>query len=116
MIGRAEDMHRIMDAERDATMSYLEAVTQALGGRRGRQRTATATSGLVFAHTRHATSRAGDPSPHDHVLVANLVEMLDAEGGWTRSVVPEGERRSVQEELRERYAARAAEQLAAATS
>jgi conjugative relaxase-like TrwC/TraI family protein len=82
VIGRAEDMHRIMDAEREATLSYLEAVTQTRGGRRGRQRTATATSGLVYAHTRHATSRAGDPCPHDHVLVANLVEMLDAEGGW----------------------------------
>jgi conjugative relaxase-like TrwC/TraI family protein len=82
VIGRAEDMHRIMDAERDATLSYLETVTQTRGGRRGRQRTATATSGLVYAHTRHATSRAGDPSPHDHVLVANVIEMLDAEGGW----------------------------------
>jgi conjugative relaxase-like TrwC/TraI family protein len=82
VIGRAEDMHRIMDAERDATLSYLEAVTQTRGGRRGRQRTPTATSGLVYAHTRHATSRAGDPCPHDHVLVANVVEMLDAEGGW----------------------------------
>jgi conjugative relaxase-like TrwC/TraI family protein len=82
VIGRAEDMHRIMDAERDATMTYLDGLTQARGGRRGRQRTATATSGLVHAHTRHATSRAGDPAPHDHVLVANLVEMLDAEGGW----------------------------------
>jgi conjugative relaxase-like TrwC/TraI family protein len=82
VVGQAEDMHRIMDAERDATLSYLEAVTQTRGGRRGRQRTATATSGLVYAQTRHATSRAGDPSPHDHVLVANVIEMLDAEGGW----------------------------------
>ena len=82
VIGRAEDMHRIMDAERDATLAYLERVTQERGGRRGRQRTAVATSGLVYAHTRHATSRAGDPSPHDHVLVANLVEMLDGQGGW----------------------------------
>ena len=32
--------------------------------------------------TRHATSRAGDPNPHDHVLVANVVEMLDDRGGW----------------------------------
>jgi polyphosphate kinase len=39
---------------------------------------------------------------------------LDREGRWTRSVAPEGARRSVQEELRERYAARAAEQIAAA--
>ena len=39
---------------------------------------------------------------------------LDAEGAWTRTVAPEGSRRSVQKELRERYAARAAEQLAGA--
>jgi hypothetical protein len=36
----------------------------------------------VYARTRHATSRAGDPEPHDHVLVANLVEMLDERGGY----------------------------------
>jgi polyphosphate kinase len=41
---------------------------------------------------------------------------LDAEGRWTRTPVPEVGRRSVQEELRERYATRAAEQLAAAAS
>jgi polyphosphate kinase len=41
---------------------------------------------------------------------------LDADGRWARVTVPEGARRSVQEELRERYAARAAEQLAAAAS
>jgi polyphosphate kinase len=40
---------------------------------------------------------------------------LDAEGGWTRLAPANGQRRSVQEELRERHAARAAEQLAAAT-
>ena len=40
---------------------------------------------------------------------------LDAEGRWTRTIAPEGERRGVQAELRERYAARAAEQLAAAS-
>jgi polyphosphate kinase len=40
---------------------------------------------------------------------------LDAEGRWTRTLAPEGERRGVQAELRERYAARAAEQLAAAS-
>jgi hypothetical protein len=41
-----------------------------------------ATGGLVYAHTRHATSRAGDPCPPDHVLVANLVQMHDGAGGW----------------------------------
>ena len=82
VIGRAEDMHRIMDAERDATLGYLDLVTCRMGGRRGRAATPTATGGVVYAHTRHATSRAGDPCPHDHVLVANLVEMADQRGGW----------------------------------
>ena len=39
---------------------------------------------------------------------------LDADGDWTRLAPANGQRRSVQEELRERHAARAAEQLAAA--
>ncbi len=82
VIGRAEHMHQIMDAERDATLAYLDQVTRQVGGRRGRSATPTATGGLVYAHTRHATSRAGDPCPHDHVLLANLVEMLDGRGGW----------------------------------
>jgi polyphosphate kinase len=38
---------------------------------------------------------------------------LDAEGKWSRLEPANGQRRSVQEELRERHAARAAEQLAA---
>ncbi len=38
---------------------------------------------------------------------------LGEDGTWTRDVAPEGSRRSVQAELRERHAARAAEQLAA---
>ena len=79
VIGRAEDMHRIMDAERDATLAYLEAVTRERGGRRGRLAISSPTGGLVYAHTRHATSRAGDPGPHDHVLLANVIEMRDRE-------------------------------------
>ena len=82
VIGRAEHMHLIMDAERDATLDYLDQVTRQVGGRRGRTATATATGGLVYAHTRHATSRAGDPCPHDHVLLANVVQMQDGRGGW----------------------------------
>ena len=39
---------------------------------------------------------------------------LDSDGAWTRATPTEPEPRSVQRELRERYAARAAEQLAAA--
>ena len=82
VIGRAEDMHAIMDAERDATLAYLDSVTRQMGGRRGQAATATPTAGLVYAHTRHATSRLGDPSPHDHVLLANVLEMKDGQGGW----------------------------------
>ena len=82
VIGRAEHMHQIMDAERDATLDYLDRMTRHTGGRRGRSAIATPTGGLVYAHTRHATSRAGDPCPHDHVLLANAVQMLDGRGGW----------------------------------
>jgi len=41
---------------------------------------------------------------------------LDADGVWTRLQAPPGERRGVQEELRERHLARTGEQLAAAAS
>src|SRR5437764_10359996 len=33
VLGRSDDMHQIMDAERDATLSYLDAVTRRAGGR-----------------------------------------------------------------------------------
>jgi len=81
VLGRAEDMHAIMDAERDATLAYLDELTRQRGGRRGVAAVPTATSGLVFAHARHATTRAGDPGPHDHVLIANVIEMRDERGG-----------------------------------
>jgi polyphosphate kinase len=41
---------------------------------------------------------------------------LDSDGQWTRLAPANGRRRSVQEEMRERHAARAAEQLAAVSS
>ncbi len=82
VIGRAEAMHKIMDAERAATTAYLDKVTRHMGGRRGEAAKATPTGGLIYAHTRHATSRAGDPCPHDHLLPANLLEMKDEQGGW----------------------------------
>ena len=82
LIGRAEDMHAILDAETDATLAFLEEWFARQGGRRGKAQRRVATSGLVWARTRHATSRSGDPCPHDHVLVANVAEMLDDAGGW----------------------------------
>jgi conjugative relaxase-like TrwC/TraI family protein len=82
VIGDADAMHSILDVETAATMEWLDGWFQERGGRRGREQTRTATGGLTYAVTRHATSRAGDPSPHDHVLVANVVEMLDDLGGF----------------------------------
>ncbi len=82
VIGRAEDMHAIVDAERDATLEYLDRLVVERGGRRGRGQLRTATGGLIWATSRHATTRAGDPQVHDHVLVANAVFMLDERGGW----------------------------------
>ena len=70
VIGRAEDMHVILDAERDATLAYLDQVVQEQGGRRGRAQVRTHTDGLTWAVSRHATTRAGDPQVHDHVLLA----------------------------------------------
>jgi conjugative relaxase-like TrwC/TraI family protein len=82
VIGRAEDMHAIADAERDATLAFLDKMVAERGGRRGRAQIPTATSGLVWATSRHATTRAGDPQVHDHVLIANVLWMLDAHIGW----------------------------------
>jgi conjugative relaxase-like TrwC/TraI family protein len=82
VIGRADDMNAIVDAERDATLGYLDRVVCERGGRRGRAQTPTATGGLTWATTRHATTRAGDPQVHDHVLIANIVRMGDERGGW----------------------------------
>jgi conjugative relaxase-like TrwC/TraI family protein len=82
VVGRADDMHAILDAQTAATMGYLEGWAQRRGGRRGRAAVATPTSGLVYAVTRHGTSREGDPHAHDHVLVANVCEIDDAEGGY----------------------------------
>ena len=39
VIGRAEDMHVIVDAERDATLAYLDRLVAERGGRRGRSQT-----------------------------------------------------------------------------
>lgn len=81
LIGRADHMHAILDTETDATVAFLDEWFGRQGGRRGKAQRRTATGGLLWARTRHATSRVGDPSPHDHVLIANLTEMLDDRGG-----------------------------------
>ena len=82
VIGRAEDMHKIVDAERDATMGYLDRSYRSRAAGAGVHSCGRATEGLTWAVSRHATTRAGDPQVHDHVLVANLVRMGDERGGW----------------------------------
>jgi conjugative relaxase-like TrwC/TraI family protein len=82
MLGHAEDMHAILDAQTTGILEWLETAMQHRGGRRGRSALVTPTTGLLWALTRHGTSRAGDPELHDHVLVANLTWMLDARAGW----------------------------------
>ena len=82
VIGRAEDMHAILDAEPTPPSAYLDQVTREQGGRRGRAQVRTGTGGLIWAVSRHATTRAGDPQPHDHVLLANVLAMEDGRGGW----------------------------------
>jgi conjugative relaxase-like TrwC/TraI family protein len=80
--GLGEDVHAILDAETSGTLGWLEAWFQERGGRRGDARERTPTTGLTYAVTRHATSRAGDPCPHDHVLVANVVETTGLRAGF----------------------------------
>ena len=63
-------------------MAYLDDIVTDRGGRRGRSQERTPTGGLTWAVSRHATTRAGDPQVHDHVLVANVVAMGDERGGW----------------------------------
>jgi hypothetical protein len=82
VVGRADDMHAILDVETAAIIGILEGWMRENGGRRRRSATPTETEGPVYAVTRHGTSRAGDPSPHDHILVGNVTYMLDAKGGY----------------------------------
>ncbi len=69
--GRGHARHRRRRARRHPR------VPRPAGGREGRAagtgQLRTATGGLIWATSRHATTRAGDPQVHDHVLVANAV-------------------------------------------
>ena len=82
VIGRADDMHAIVDAERNASLAWLEGEWKVRGGSRGRDQTRTPTAGLLWAVTRHGTTRSGDPHPHDHILFMSFTEMRDAKCGF----------------------------------
>jgi len=80
VIGQAEDMHRIMDAERDATLAYLDRVTGQMGAggaRRPRPRRPLGSS----TPYRHATSRLGDP-PSRPRPAGQCRGDEDEQGGW----------------------------------
>ena len=53
-----------------------------MGGRRGQAATAGRPVGSSTPTPATRLPRAGDPCPHDHVLLANLLEMRDEQGGW----------------------------------
>lgn len=72
VIGQAEAMHRVMHAEREATMAYLDKVTREMGGRRGDAAKATRTGGLIYAHTRRSCREAD--------LVGSLYRQCQAGG------------------------------------
>ena len=49
LVGRAEDMHSILDTEAEATLAYLDAWMAARGGRRGRCQTPRADQWFALA-------------------------------------------------------------------
>jgi hypothetical protein len=59
VLGQVEHMHTIMDAERDATLAYLDQLTRERGGRRGVAAVPTATPGQQAAVLGIATSGRG---------------------------------------------------------
>ena len=61
VIGRAEDMHAILDAETAATLGYLDEVTESKAGGGAGRRCARRTGGLTWAVSRHATTRVRRP-------------------------------------------------------
>jgi conjugative relaxase-like TrwC/TraI family protein len=68
------------EAAVDAAIGYLEREACATRRRVNGEITSFAGEGFVAAGFRHRTSRAGDPTLHTHVLVANLARTPD--GRW----------------------------------
>ena len=77
VIGRAEDMHAIADAERDATMAYLDKVVQDQGGRRGRAQVRTPTGASPGRCPAMPRPGVATPRSTTTFLLANFVRMGD---------------------------------------
>ncbi len=82
VIGWADEMHAILDAETDATLGLprrLGPRRRAVGG--AGPRPAPRREGWCMPAPGMPRHGPAIPEPHDHVLIANLVEMLDERGG-----------------------------------
>ena len=82
LVGRAEDMHAILDPETDATLAYLDTWMAVGGGRRGRSPDPRPDPWFDLGSHPARHLKGGDPEPHDHVLIANVCRMADGKGGW----------------------------------
>ena len=80
----SDDLRAVVRDAHDAAVNAALAVLEdeAARGRRGRGGSLVVDGdGFVGAAFRHRTSRAGDPHPHTHVVIANLVQGPDDR--WT---------------------------------
>lgn len=76
---QAERLEKAHEAAIEQTVAWLE--TEVIRARTGAQGIAfQATNGLLATRFRHWESREGDPQLHDHVVVANKVQITDAQG------------------------------------
>jgi len=72
------------EAAVDAAIGYLEHTVCRTRRRIGGEITPIEGDGFIAAGFRHQTSRAGDPTLHTHVLVANATRTADSRWGrWT---------------------------------
>ena len=76
---QAERLEKAHEAAIEQTVAWLE--TEVIRARTGAQGIAFhTTNGLLATRFRHWESREGDPQLHDHVVVANKVQITDEQG------------------------------------
>ena len=76
---QAERLEAAHEAAIEQTIAWLE--TEVIRARTGAQGIAFhTTNGLLATRCRHWESREGDPQLHDHVVVANRVQITDEQG------------------------------------
>lgn len=85
LVGRAEDMHAILDAEAEATLAYLDAWMITRDGRRGRSQTRVPTD--AWSGRGPATPRLGRATPRPTTIFCALtsVALATKKGAGKRS-------------------------------